>query len=961
MKRFPSRAWLDKRLRRSAGPDGPPGDCGGQGLSRYLQAFLESTSDRVLFLDRDWRITFLNHGAAQELPGGGSLIGRDIWEAFPQTRGTAVEEGCRRAVADNATQVFDAYYPPLSAWFEVHAAPVEDGLTVFFRNIDERITAAEALRARERQLATVFGQTMVGILHRDLDQRVLMVNQRFCDILGRSREELNGLPMEAFTHADHVEANAAQFQEHLQTGEPFQVEKRYRRPDGSSVWCAVNVSFVRDDAGKVVSTITVAEDISARKAAEEKVRESHNLLQVLTDSIQDLIFVKDRNGRFVFANRALTEKSGPVEGLRDRNFYSPEIAQAFEEGDRRVLASGEAVTIEEVVPIDGEPRKFQTVKVPWRRDGEIIGVIGVSRDLTERLQAEAKLSESRRQLATLIDNLPGLVYRCAPVLPWPFIFMSEGAASLTGHSAGDFMEGRIAWADVVHPDDLDHLSRTVAAGVEARQPFSRTYRIVTRSGETRWVMERGQCIYDASGAPAFLEGIIDDVTLQKQNEERLRWSAQHDPMTMLPNRRLFHERLDEALKQSGGQGRKVGLVLLDVDHLKEVNDTLGHDAGDALLQNVAARLGASARPTDTVARNGGDEFGIILPDLEGERDLRMLIEPILNRLKEPFSHSGHVIHCRASIGASLWPDHAEGIDDLVKQADVALYTAKASGRGRVMVFEPAMRMEARKRAQMRSNAREAIDARRIEPYYQPKVHLGTGTIAGFEALLRWRNRQMGIEFPSKIQAAFEDPRLAIGIGQQMHDQVLADMRRWLDAGVRFGHVAINVSAAELKGPDFADQLLGRLRAMSIPTRCLELEVTETVFVGRGAEHVEQALRVLSAEGVRIALDDFGTGYASLAHLKQFPVDIIKIDRSFVRDLAEDPDDTAILQAVLHLGKSLGIDTVAEGIETTVQAGFLRAQGCNLGQGYLFGKAIPRTGIADLVSSWDASRFGAPVA
>ncbi len=195
----------------------------------------------------------------------------------------------------------------------------------------------------------------------------------------------------------------------------------------------------------------------------------------------------------------------------------------------------------------------------------------------------------------------------------------------------------------------------------------------------------------------------------------------------------------------------------------------------------------------------------------------------------------------------------------------------------------------------------------------------------------------------------------------MHDQVLAAMRRWLDAGVRFGHVAIDVSAAELKGPDFADQLLGRLRAMSIPTRCLELEVTETVFVGRGAEHVEQALRVLSAEGVRIALDDFGTGYASLAHLKQFPVDIIKIDRSFVRDLAEDPDDTAILQAVLHLGKSLGIDTVAEGIETTVQAGFLRAQGCNLGQGYLFGKAIPRTGIADLVSSWDASRFGAPVA
>ena len=959
--RFPSRGWLDKLLRRSVRYDKATADFGGHKLSRYLQAFLENTSDQVLFLDRDWRITFLNQSATRELPGGAALMGRNIWEAFPPIRGTAIEERYRRAVADNAPQVFEAYYPPLSAWYEVHAVPVEGGLTVFFHNINERFAAAETLRARERQLATVFGQTMVGILHRDLNQQVLMVNQRYCNIVGRSREELNGLPIQAFTHPDHIAPSIALFQEHVRTGEPFQIEKRYIRPDGSSVWCAVNVSFVCDDAGKVVSMITVAEDISARKAAEEKVREGHNLLQVLTDSIQDLIFVKDRNGQFVFANRSLTEKCGTVEGRGDRDFYSPEVAQGFEEGDRRVLTSGEVTTIEEAVPIGGELRKFQTVKVPWRKDGEIIGVIGISRDLTERLEAEAKLSESRRQLATLIDNLPGLVYRCAPEPPWPFSFMSVGAASLTGYSACDFMEGRITWAHVVHPDDLDPLSRIIAAGVEERQPFSRTYRIITRSGETRWVMERGQCIYDASGAPAFLEGIIDDVTLQKDTEERLRWSAQHDPMTMLPNRRLFHERLNEALKRSGSHDRKVGLILLDVDHLKEVNDTLGHDAGDALLQTVAERLVASARPIDTVARNGGDEFGIILPDLESQHDLLMRIEPILARLKEPFGHGGHVIHCRASIGASLWPDHAEQVDDLVKQADVALYTAKASGRGKVMVFEPAMRMEARKRAQMRSNAREALDARRIEPHYQPKVHLGAGTLAGFEALLRWRNQQMGIELPSKIQAAFEDPRLAIGIGQQMHDQVLMDMRRWLDAGIHFGHVAINVSAAELKGSDFADQVLERLKAMDIPTRYLELEVTETVFIGRGAEHVEQALRVLSAEGVRIALDDFGTGYASLAHLKQFPVDIIKIDRSFVRDLAEDPDYTAILQAVLHLGQSLGIDTVAEGIETQVQASFLRSQGCNLGQGYLFGKAIPRTRIADLVSSWDPSRFGASVA
>jgi diguanylate cyclase (GGDEF)-like protein/PAS domain S-box-containing protein len=971
--RFARGGWLDRLLHRpgghkpdilrrslrpvSAGLGKVLRTRGNHKFARYLEAFLEGTSDCVFFLDRHWRITFLNRCAARELPGGAALVGANIWEAFPQAVGTIFEQGCRHAVAGNAAQVFEAYYPPLSTWYEVNAVPVEGGLTVFFRNINERLAAAEALRARERQLATVFGQTMVGVLHRDLKQQVLMVNQRFCDIVGRTRDELNGLPIGAFTHPDDIEANLAVFSEHLKTGEPFQIEKRYLRPDGSSLWCAVNVSFVRDGAGKIVSMITVAEDISARKVAEEKLREGHHLLQVVTESIQDLIFVKDRDGRFVFGNRWLKERCGVREGQRDRDLFSPDVAHGFEVIDRHVLASGEVTTVEEVIPICGEPRRFQTVKVPWRQDNETVGVIGVSRDMTERLEAEAQLRESQRQLATLIDNLPGLVYRCTLTPPWPFDFMSEGAAALTGYSAGDFTEGRITWAEIVHPDDLEDLSQTIARSIEERRPFSRVYRIIMRSGDVRWVMERGQCIYGPSGDPSFLEGIINDVTVQKDTEERLRWSAHHDSMTLLPNRTLFQERLDEALKQSGGKGRKVGLMLLDVDHLKEVNDTLGHDAGDALLQTVAKRLGTAIRPMDTVARNGGDEFGIILPDLDGEHDLNTLVEPILARLKEPFTYGGHVIDCQASIGASLWPDHADDGAGLLKQADVALSTVKASGRGKVMIFEPTMRAQARRRATMRNNAREAIDARRIEPYYQPKVFLESGGLAGFEALLRWRNQHMEIEFPSEIQAAFEDPRLAEAIGRQMHDQVFQDMRRWLDAGIDFGHVAINVSAAEFKGSEFADQVLERLRAMTIPSRFLELEVTETVFLGQGAEHVEKALRILSQEGVRIALDDFGTGYASLSHLKQFPVDILKIDRSFVRDLADNPNDTAILLAVLHLGRSLGIKTVAEGIETQVQADFLRAQGCDMGQGYLFGKAAPRGDIPALVTSWNAARFG----
>jgi len=838
------RFWRHSWLRRAfTGDRGPPGFQDGphasSSFASYALALMESTSDCVFFLDGDWRFTFCNSCASAELKAGAEIIGSRIWDIFPSMVGTIFEERYRGAVAKRSTQVFEAYFEPLSSWYEVHATPVDDHLMVVFRNINEQRAAAEAILAREQHLATILSRTTVGILHRDLEGRVLMVNQRFCEIVGRSKEELEGLAVQSITHPDDVPRNMALFQKHLGSAEPFQIEKRYVRPDGTAIWCAVNVSFVCDETGKPVSSIAVAEDIHARKMAEEKAR------------------------------------------------------------------------------------------------------------------------ESQRQLASFIDNLPGIVYQCAVTAPWPFTVLSEGAEVLTGYTAADFLERRISWGDIIHPDDLQMVEEAVARSILSRQVFDVVYRIRTLSGETRWMADRGQCIYASSGKPLFLEGIISDVTTQKEAEEKIIWAAHHDHLTRLPNRALFQIRLNKALEQSASQNCKLGLVILDVDHLKEINDTLGHDAGDAVLQAVANRLSAAVRPIDTVARNGGDEFAIILPEVESEKHIKALIAPLQEALHKPLLYAGRALDCRASIGASIWPDHASEAPDLMKQADVALYTAKATGRDKLMVFEPSMRTDAQRKAEMRNNARGAIDARSIEPFYQPKVHLSSGELAGFEALLRWRNPHAGIELPGSIQAAFDDPHLALALSKQMHDMVFDDMRRWLQSGVSFGHVAINASAAEFRGMDFADRILERLRAGDIPNHCLEIEVTETVFLGRGAEFIEKELRALSSAGVKIALDDFGTGYASLSHLKQFPVDIIKIDRSFVHDLASNPDDPAILQAVVNLGKSLGITTVAEGVETAVQAAFLRSQGCDLGQGFLFGMASPSKLIPDLAAAWDPDQFNIP--
>jgi EAL domain-containing protein (putative c-di-GMP-specific phosphodiesterase class I) len=293
----------------------------------------------------------------------------------------------------------------------------------------------------------------------------------------------------------------------------------------------------------------------------------------------------------------------------------------------------------------------------------------------------------------------------------------------------------------------------------------------------------------------------------------------------------------------------------------------------------------------------------------------------------------------------------------LKNADTALYAAKSAGRGGLMVFRPEMRAEVQKRSSMVALARDAVNEDRIEPFYQPKVDLRTGAVSGFEALLRWRDIHGKLQNPVQIAAAFEDLEVACGISDRILERTVQDCRRWLDKGVEFGHVAINAAAAEFRRDNFAERVLEQLQKADVPTRRFQLEVTETVFLGRGAEHVERALKLLSAEGVTIALDDFGTGYASLQHLKQFPVDVIKIDQSFVRDLGNGMGDAAIIEAVLKLGQSLGIRTVAEGIETQAQQDHLRRGGCDYGQGYLYSKAVAASRVPQLISSLSSTHLG----
>jgi diguanylate cyclase (GGDEF)-like protein/PAS domain S-box-containing protein len=683
---------------------------------------------------------------------------------------------------------------------------------------------------------------------------------------------------------------------------------------------------------------TLTATLTAKQQSEAAAEKSQRLLQAIMNSAPTLIYVFDREGRLLFCNQQFEKAVGhsreSMIGTLRTDFLPAAIAEQHHNNDQSVLANGQALSIEESNHENDGEHTYLTLKSALRdADGEINAVIGVSTDITSRKKAEKDLQLASTIFANTADGI--IVTDPAGTI----VLTNPAFTQITGYSAAEAQgkNPRILQSD--HQDAGFYRTMWQAlgsVGLWQGEIWNRR-----KNGELfpEWLSIT--TVLDPCGAVSNYVGVFSDISAIKRSQAELEHLAHFDPLTELPNRSLFHDRLSHALERAGRYNQHVAVMVLDLDGFKTVNDSLGHPIGDQLLQQVAHRLKDCVRVEDTVARLGGDEFSVVLANLKSGDNIVDIARKILDSIERPFSINGHAAMVSTSIGIAVFPEDGTTPDLLIRNADAAMYQSKAAGRNTYHYYQPEMTQAAQRRLASEQALRRAIERQEFEVWYQPQLNLATGGLIGAEALVRWRDPERGLIPPNEFIPLAESTGMIIPIGEQVLRQVCQDITKWQTSNLNPGKVGVNVAGPQLFRSDFIGLLCDVIEKFAIPPSALEIEITETCVLDN-PELARQLLDTIQDMGISIAIDDFGTGYSSLSHLKKLPIDTLKIDRSFVSDLPDHPHDIAITRAILAMGRSLGFDVIAEGVETKEQQKFLLDEGCIQGQGYLFAKPMPFT-------------------
>jgi len=569
--------------------------------------------------------------------------------------------------------------------------------------------------------------------------------------------------------------------------------------------------------------------------------------------------------------------------------------------------------------------------------GRLLWIEGYMQDISEQMSANEAMLEAVRRYSSIFEHATEGIFQTTP--DGHYLNANPALASIYGHaSAGELIRHLrdIQHQLYVSPTRRSEFMERMHEKGEVINFESQVYRL---DGSIIWISENAHTVKNPDGSVLFFEGTVVDITERKQHEAKLEHLASHDSLTGLPNRSLLRDRIDQAIVKARREGNKVAVVFVDLDHFKLINDSLGHHVGDRLLLEVAARLATCVRSHDSVARQGGDEFVLVLTEQHGDTETLAIISRLLEVVSQPWMNDGQEFGLSCSVGISCYPQDGDDPDTLLRCADAAMYKAKASGRSTYHFYTPELNDAISERLELENSLRHALERDEFRVHYQPRIDTSSGRIVGAEALIRWDCPGKGLIPPDSFISIAEETGLIVPIGQWILQEACRQNSAWQRAGLPPISVSVNLSPIQFRHAGLVKSVAIALQQANLDPAYLELELTES-FVMHDAERINVAMQSLKSLGVDISVDDFGTGYSSLSYLKRFPVDRLKVDKSFVRDIDTDPDDAAIVRAIITLGHALGLKVVAEGVETRAHLEFLQQHHCDELQGYYFSRPVP---------------------
>ena len=689
---------------------------------------------------------------------------------------------------------------------------------------------------------------------------------------------------------------------------------------------------------------------AALKSRSHELAMERGRLSDIIENSPSIITLKDTSGKFVIVNKRFAETFGvaykDIIGKTEAEVFSNNLIkhslEANNAGNELALSNAS----EESISIGAESKTFITSQFPLKnQNGKVYGVGGIQTDITERKAMEQRLFQAQQVIdhmkeAVVITDIQGNIED-----------INQAFTNITGYEREEL---------------IGKNTSINKSGRHDKEFYKDMWQKLLESGH--WsgeIWDRKKCgaiypkwlsisaIYDDNGKILRYAGIFNDISDQKETEKELKYLAFYDPLTKLPNRSLFSEHLKQALANCQRNAKKAAVMFIDLDRFKDVNDSLGHTVGDELLIQVAQRIHTRLRSNDTVSRLGGDEFTITLTDITNEESIASIGQEIIDGFQTPFTLFGNEIFVGCSIGIAVYPADGNNTEQLLKNADTAMYHAKELGRGRYQFFEEEMNETVLRRVSLERNLRNALNSEQFVLHYQTKHNLITKEVIGMEALIRWNHPEEGLISPAEFIPVAEQSDLIVSLGEWVLNTACKHAKEWQAKGLRFHRVAVNLSPKQFQMPYLLDLINATLKAHNLSPEYLELEITEGVVMDNPDEAIN-ILHEIRDMGVHLSIDDFGTGYSSLAYLKKFPIDTLKIDQSFIRDLTIDSDDAAIVESVISMAKSLQVGVIAEGVETQEQVDFLKLRGCNEAQGYYLSKPIPHEQIMEKLS---ASRSG----